>query len=93
MAAVLTKCTTITEEVFLVTAELLAEKTPEARLDSGMLFPAFSDMKEVAPQLIAGICEYIIKAGLGTQPDGVTDWLEYVKVQMFKPPEGTASRL
>lgn len=45
MAAVLTKCKTITEEVFLITAELLAAKTPEARLESGMLFPAFSDMK------------------------------------------------
>ncbi|OAE35301.1 hypothetical protein AXG93_392s1500 [Marchantia polymorpha subsp. ruderalis] len=93
MAAVLTKCKTITEEVFLITAELLAAKTPEARLESGMLFPAFSDMKEVAPQLIAGICEYMMKVGLGTQPDGVTDWLEYVKEQMFKPPEGTSSRL
>lgn len=45
MATVLTKCKTITEELFLMTAELLAGITPEARLSSGMLFPAFSDMK------------------------------------------------
>lgn len=44
-AAVLTKCKEVTEQLFLKTAELLAQYTPEARLDSGMLFPAFSDMK------------------------------------------------
>lgn len=44
MAAVLTKCQSISDDVFLETAESLAAKTPEARLASGMLFPAFSDM-------------------------------------------------
>ncbi|OAE29551.1 hypothetical protein AXG93_702s1040 [Marchantia polymorpha subsp. ruderalis] len=87
MATVLTKCKTITEELFLMTAELLAGITPEARLSSGMLFPAFSDMKEVAPHLIAGICEHIVKSGQGTQPADATDWLDYVKSHMYKPPD------
>ncbi|CAM6112028.1 unnamed protein product [Calypogeia fissa] len=87
-AAVLTKCKTISEELFLHTAELLAEFTPMSRLHSGMLFPAFSDMKEVAPKLIAGIAEYIVKVGLGEQPKEVArrGWLKYVQSQMYEPP-------
>eukprot|EP00246_Nothoceros_aenigmaticus_P018199 TRINITY_DN942_c0_g1_i1.p1 TRINITY_DN942_c0_g1~~TRINITY_DN942_c0_g1_i1.p1 ORF type:complete len:851 (-),score=161.13 TRINITY_DN942_c0_g1_i1:194-2491(-) len=84
LAAVLTKCKSITADVFLETAEALAEKTPAGRLASGMLFPAFSDMTEVAPKLIADIAEFIVKTGLGSCPDNVNDWLEYVKTQMYK---------
>ncbi|CAM6091174.1 unnamed protein product [Calypogeia fissa] len=88
-AAVLTKCKSIPETLFLKTAELLAEKTPEGRLESGMLFPAFSDMKEVAPQLIAGISEYIVKVGLGEEPKEVAQlgWLKYVQGQMYTGPK------
>jgi malate dehydrogenase (oxaloacetate-decarboxylating)(NADP+) len=87
-AAVLTKCKAITDQVFLRTAEILAEKTPGSRLASGMLFPAFSDMKEVAPQLIAGISEFMVKAGLGEEPKEVASlgWLKYVVGQMYTPP-------
>ncbi|KAL2613721.1 hypothetical protein R1flu_025413 [Riccia fluitans] len=87
MAAVLTKCKMISDELFLTTAELIAGAVSEARLESGMLVPTFSDMKEVAPHLIAGICEFIVKTGQGTKPPDVMDWLDYVKEQMYKPPD------
>lgn len=45
MAALLTHCKAITDGMFLEAAQVLAELTPESRLASGMLFPAFSDMK------------------------------------------------
>lgn len=45
MAAVLTKCTSITDEVFLETSRLLAALTPAEGLAHGRLFPAFSDLK------------------------------------------------
>lgn len=45
MAALLTHCKAITDGVFLEAAQVLAELTPGSRLASGMLFPAFSDMK------------------------------------------------
>ncbi|GBG68534.1 hypothetical protein CBR_g3078 [Chara braunii] len=87
MAAVLTKCKCITDGVFLKAADVLGSLTPESRLQSGMLFPAFSDMKVVSPQLIAQLCEYILETGLGTEPEdkGDADWLSYVKSKMFTP--------
>lgn len=45
MAAVLTKCSSITDEVFLETSRLLAALTPAEGLAHGRLFPAFSDLK------------------------------------------------
>lgn len=45
MAAVLTKCSSITDDVFLETARLLAALTPQEGLAHGRLFPAFSDLK------------------------------------------------
>ena len=45
MAALLTRCRTITDGVFLAAAECLAELTPQDNLDCGMLFPSFSAMK------------------------------------------------
>ncbi|CAI5521416.1 unnamed protein product [Closterium sp. Naga37s-1] len=45
MAALLTRCSSITDDVFLSTAEFLAQLTPQAHLDRGMLFPSLSAMK------------------------------------------------
>lgn len=45
MAAVLTKCSSITDEVFLETSRLLAALTPAEGLAHGRLFPAFGDLK------------------------------------------------
>ncbi|CAI6010995.1 unnamed protein product [Closterium sp. NIES-65] len=88
MAAVLTNCSAITDGVFLEAAEALASKVPESRLASGMLFPAFSDMKVVSPQLIADIAQYMIKEGLGSVPadfDAARGWLDYVCTRMWHP--------
>lgn len=45
-------------------------------------------VQEVAPKLIAGIAEYIVKVGLGDkrQEVGKGGWLKYVKAQMYEPP-------
>lgn len=41
--------------------------------------------QEVGPKLIADIAQFMVKSGLGTAPDDVSDWVEYVKAKMFKP--------
>eukprot|EP00475_Leptophrys_vorax_P009935 TRINITY_DN1661_c0_g1_i1.p1 TRINITY_DN1661_c0_g1~~TRINITY_DN1661_c0_g1_i1.p1 ORF type:complete len:538 (-),score=36.04 TRINITY_DN1661_c0_g1_i1:183-1796(-) len=88
MAAVITNCSAITDGVFLAAAEALAAKVPESRLASGMLFPAFSDMKVVAPALIAIIAQYMVEQGLGTAPEGVSEeggWLDVASRAMWHP--------
>eukprot|EP00270_Netrium_digitus_P013738 TRINITY_DN459_c0_g3_i2.p1 TRINITY_DN459_c0_g3~~TRINITY_DN459_c0_g3_i2.p1 ORF type:complete len:1056 (-),score=308.06 TRINITY_DN459_c0_g3_i2:222-3335(-) len=91
MAALLTRSKAITDDVFIVTAEALAAKTPESRLSSGMLFPTFSDMKFVAPELIADLVSFMVKEGLGSWPEDVTssssheETVAYVKKAMFQP--------
>lgn len=52
MAAVLTKATKISENTFLDAAQILATLTPRDTLESGMLFPTFSDMKVRATPLM-----------------------------------------
>lgn len=46
---------------------------------------SFLWLQKLAPTLIAGVAQGMIKAGLGTEPAGVGDWVEYVKSQMYQP--------
>ncbi|KAL3679573.1 hypothetical protein R1sor_022529 [Riccia sorocarpa] len=85
MAALLTKCHQITDDVFLETAKVLAGLTPESTLEAGMLFPTISDMKAMVVPLIAGIADFMVQSNLGKRPGGVTKWEDYVKSQMYQP--------
>lgn len=88
MAAVITECRTISDGVFLETAEALARRTPAAAFSSGMLFPSFSDMKEVAPLLIADVAKFMVEEGLGRIPEAVATkgWEGAVLDAMYRPP-------
>lgn len=47
MAALLTHCRQITDDVFLQAAKILAGLTPAKHLETGMLFPTIGEMKVV----------------------------------------------
>ncbi|CAI5497660.1 unnamed protein product [Closterium sp. Naga37s-1] len=90
MAALLTRCSSITDDVFLSTAEFLAQLTPQAHLDRGMLFPSLSAMKALVPLLIARISEFMVAEGLGTPPPAVgagtvAEWERHARASMYHP--------
>ncbi|CAI7729655.1 unnamed protein product [Closterium sp. NIES-53] len=90
MAALLTRCSSITDDVFLSTAEFLAQLTPQAHLDRGMLFPSLSAMKALVPLLIARISDFMVAEGLGTPPPAVgagtvAEWERHARASMYHP--------
>jgi malate dehydrogenase (oxaloacetate-decarboxylating)(NADP+) len=58
----------ITDEVFLLAAEVLAGMTTKEDLESGMLFPRFSTIREVSCALMAAIAVDMCAYGLGKVP-------------------------
>ena len=98
-AAVLCDAAAITDEVFLLAAEALAEMTTRDELDHGMLFPRFSSIRSVSTHLIAAIANDMVACGLGRMPvdfDAVTvgvaltagnsaKWEAYARAHMFDP--------
>lgn len=98
-AAMLCGAREITDEVFLLAAEALAGMTTRADLESGMLFPRFSNIRAVSGRLIAAIAEDMCATGLGRLPanfDAVTagvpasvgtkaKWEAYARAHMFDP--------
>jgi malate dehydrogenase (oxaloacetate-decarboxylating)(NADP+) len=83
MAAVLTKCSTITDEVFVVAAEALAEMAVMSDVAVGRLFPAFSNIRHVSKVLAAKVAEFIVASGLGEQPADCAHWERYVEHHMW----------
>jgi len=74
-AAILCHASQITDDVFLITAEALAEMTTPEEIESGHLFPRFSKIRNVSSRLIAAVAEEMCLSGLGRVPpdfDAVT---------------------
>ena len=67
-AAALCHAKEITDEVFLLAAEALAGMTTKEDLESGMLFPRFSNIRNVSCCLMAAIADDMCATGLGTLP-------------------------
>lgn len=68
-AASLCRAKAITDDVFLMTAECLAGMTPASDLDSGRLFPRFSNILKVSCSLMATVAQDMCARGLGTVPE------------------------
>eukprot|EP00197_Chlamydomonas_leiostraca_P005503 CAMPEP_0202866184 /NCGR_PEP_ID=MMETSP1391-20130828/7245_1 /ASSEMBLY_ACC=CAM_ASM_000867 /TAXON_ID=1034604 /ORGANISM="Chlamydomonas leiostraca, Strain SAG 11-49" /LENGTH=597 /DNA_ID=CAMNT_0049546107 /DNA_START=115 /DNA_END=1908 /DNA_ORIENTATION=- len=69
-AAVLTKSTAITDDMFLVAADELSRMSPQAAIQQGFLFPPFHEIAQVSRTLIAKVAEHIVESGMGTRPEG-----------------------
>jgi len=92
-AAILTNCTSITDDVFLVAAHALAALSPDADLAQGLLFPRFRDILKISAKIIAACAAFIVAEGLGTAPaDFSGDWEAYARGKMWNPSQ-KASKL
>lgn len=100
-AAALCRCREISDEVFLATAEALASMTSLEEVESGLLFPRFSAIKDVSAKLMALVADFMVRTGLGSTPadfDAVVAaagepadspilvrWEAYARKHMFDP--------
>ncbi|EIE27596.1 cytosolic NADP malic enzyme [Coccomyxa subellipsoidea C-169] len=88
-AAVLTRASTISDEVFLAAAEMLSHMTTLEELSRGIIFPRFSAIQTVSASLTAAVAEQMVRAGEGKgppRPAGQSAWEAYVRSKMFKVP-------
>lgn len=51
------------------------------------LFPAFQNIRAISKVLTARVAEHMVKAGLGTTPEGCADWETYVASHMWNASE------
>ncbi|MEW5303428.1 MAG: hypothetical protein WDW36_006121 [Sanguina aurantia] len=85
-AAVLTRCSKITDECFLVAAETLAELSPVDEIQNGRLFPPLSQLRQVSAKVTAAVAALMVSTRLGSRPSGCEDWLPYVTSRMWAAP-------
>lgn len=93
-AAVITRCTSITDEVFLEAAAALADMATPQQLQEGRLFPPLSNIRDTSRVLTAHLAEFMVRKGLGQVPEDLAgkqqqlnreEWLEVVQQRMFDP--------
>jgi malate dehydrogenase (oxaloacetate-decarboxylating)(NADP+) len=90
-AAVLTRCRSIPDAVFLRAAEALAAMSSTQQLREGRLFPPFSEIRGVQARLCAELAAFMVQQGLGDPPASLqagsspADWLRVVQAHMFDP--------
>eukprot|EP00878_Enallax_costatus_P000281 GHUV01000353.1.p1 GENE.GHUV01000353.1~~GHUV01000353.1.p1 ORF type:complete len:585 (+),score=89.41 GHUV01000353.1:46-1755(+) len=82
-AAVLARSREITDEMFVLAAEELSTMTDMQELEQGRLFPPFQNIRAISKLVTARVGEHMVKAGLGSAPEGCTDWETYVANNMW----------
>jgi malate dehydrogenase (oxaloacetate-decarboxylating)(NADP+) len=97
-AAVITRCTTIPDSVFLEAAEALGAMSSAQQLAEGRLFPPLSQIRQACEQLTAHLAQFVVRSGLGSLPEGVKEaptdvqgWLMIVRQRCFAPGRGAAA--
>lgn len=73
----------VTEEVFLVSAEALAEQVTEKDLVEGRLYPPLSSIRDVSLKLAAKIMEFAYKHNMATLRPEPSDKEEYMKSLVY----------
>ncbi|KAF6252741.1 cytosolic NADP malic enzyme [Scenedesmus sp. NREL 46B-D3] len=82
-AAVLAKSREITDEMFVLASEELSAMTDMEELEQGRLFPPFQSIRAISKVLTARVAEKMVAAGLGTVPEGCSDWEAFVASNMW----------
>ena len=78
----------VTDEMFLVAAEALAERVTEQDLDVGLIYPPMSGIVETSSFLAARVARLIVERGLATEQaaiDGVDHMEELIHRMQYDP--------
>ena len=65
LGAIVAEARQITDEMFLLAAQTLAEMVPEERLEVGALYPAVGDLRDVSRQIAAKVVCQSRDCGVG----------------------------
>ncbi len=78
LGAIVAEARQITDEMFLLAAQTLADMVPEERLAMGALYPAVADLREVSRQIAAKVVCQSRDCGVGRlyRDDEVDDAIE-----------------
>jgi len=83
-AASLCNATEITDEAFLIAAKALSEMATIDELESGALFPKFSNIRNVSRHLMGVIASYMCSEGLGRLPADFEEKTKHVEGDIRK---------
>jgi malate dehydrogenase (oxaloacetate-decarboxylating)(NADP+) len=74
----------VTEDMFLVAAETLADRVSRADYESGRLYPPLDTIRQISSDIAAAVAELAFDKGLARveRPDNIT---EFIRSQMFEP--------
>ncbi|KAF6257196.1 cytosolic NADP malic enzyme [Scenedesmus sp. NREL 46B-D3] len=97
-AAVITRCSSIPDSVFLEAAEALGAMSGAQQLAQGRLFPPLSQIRQACDQLTAHLAQFMVASGLGQLPEGVAEaprgvqaWLGIVRQRCFAPSDAVGA--
>ena len=79
LAAVVSKASTINDDMFLVAAKSLAAQVTSSDLEMGALYPPLQDIRELSVNIAASVINYAYDnkiAGLQPKPDNVKSYLQ-----------------
>ena len=83
MAIYATAATRVTDEMFILAAQALAEQVTENYLDVGLIYPPQKDILSVSLRVAAQVAEHIFEAGLA-RVDRPADIAAYLQEKSYK---------
>jgi malate dehydrogenase (oxaloacetate-decarboxylating)(NADP+) len=84
LAAVATRATRVTDEMFMAAARALADQVSPADLAQGSLYPPLPRVREVSAHIAAAVGAVIYAQGFAAVPKPA-DLLEFMRAQMYHP--------
>lgn len=84
MGAIASRATRVTDEMFFVSARILADQVTEEDLAQGRLFPPLHKIRPVSSAIAAAVAEIAYERGL-TQEDRPEDIAAHIRSLMYDP--------
>ncbi len=84
LAAVATRATRVTDEMFMAAARALAAQVSEEDLAQGSLYPPLPKVREVSAHIATAVAAVVYAQGFATVPQPA-DLLSFMRAQMYDP--------
>lgn len=84
MAVLATQATRVTEDMFIVAAQAVAEQVTQADLDKGLIYPPQHDIRKASLHVAARIAERIFDNGLA-RVERPTDIAAHIEALAYRP--------